>query len=68
MKRSREPNMARWMDRVTLVRTLTHTMKNHNSAGYYALSGHAPATDDQRLRDSPELYPAYGSVVDHLTP
>ena len=27
-------------------------MKNHNSAGYYSLTGHAPPIDDQRLRDS----------------
>src|SRR5436309_423156 len=62
------PEMAKRMHNVTLIRTLTHTMKNHNSAGYYALSGHAPPTDDQRLRDSLDLYPAYGSVVDKLAP
>jgi hypothetical protein len=43
-------------------------MKNHNSASYYALTGHAPPTDDQRLRDSLDLFPAYGSVVDKLAP
>ena len=30
------PEMAKRMDRVTLIRSMTHTMKNHNSAGYYA--------------------------------
>jgi hypothetical protein len=43
-------------------------MTNHNSAGYYALTGKNPPTDDQRLRDSLELFPGYGSVVDHLLP
>jgi hypothetical protein len=62
------PRLAKFMDRVTVIRTLHHTMNNHNSAGYYALTGHAPPTDDQRLRDSLDLYPAYGSVVDHLSP
>src|SRR6478736_4575500 len=62
------PQTAKRMNKVTLIRTLTHTMKNHNSAGYYALSGHAPPTDDQRLRDSLDLFPAYGSVVDQLAP
>lgn len=62
------PEMAKRMHHVTLIRSMTHTMKNHASAGYYALSGHAPPTDDQRLRDSLDLYPAYGSVVDHLAP
>jgi hypothetical protein len=62
------PETAKRMHHVTLIRTLTHTMKNHNSAGYYALSGHAPPTDDQRLRDSLDLFPAYGSVVSKLAP
>ena len=59
--------LAQRMDRVTLIRSVTHTMKNHNSAGYYALTGHAPPSDDQRLRDSLALYPGYGCVVDRLT-
>jgi hypothetical protein len=61
------PRMARVMDKVTLVRTLHHRMKNHNSASYYALTGHAPPLDDIRLRDSLDLFPAYGSVVDRLS-
>lgn len=62
------PEMAKRMHHCTLIRTMTHDMKNHASAGYYALSGHRPPSDDQRLRDSLDLYPAYGSVVDHLAP
>jgi hypothetical protein len=62
------PETAKRMHHCTLIRTMTHTMKNHASAGYYALSGHQPPSDDQRLRDSLDLYPAYGSVVDHLAP
>lgn len=62
------PKTARIMDRVTLIRSMTHTMKNHNSAGYYALTGHSPATDDQRLRDSLDLFPGYASVVDKFAP
>jgi hypothetical protein len=62
------PKTAKIMDKVTLIRSMTHTMKNHNSAAYYALSGHAPPSDDQRLRDSLELFPGYGSVVDALAP
>lgn len=60
--------MAPHMDKVTLVRTVRHEMRNHNSAGYYSLTGYAPPTDDQRLRDSRELFPAYGSVVDRFRP
>jgi len=62
------PRTAQIMDKVCLVRTIQHTMKNHNSAGYYSLTGHAPPTDDQRLRDSNDLFPAYGSVVDRFAP
>jgi len=62
------PKTAQIMDKVTLIRSVHHTMKNHNSAGYYALSGHAPPTDDQRLKDTPDLFPAYASVVETLTP
>jgi len=62
------PRMAKVMDKVTLIRSVHHHMKNHNPASYYALSGHAPPVDDITLRDSPELFPAYGSVVDRLAP
>ena len=64
----RLPETAKVLDKVTLVRTVHHTMKNHNSAGYYSLTGQAPPTDDQRLRDTRDLYPAYGSVVDRFAP
>lgn len=59
-------HLPRWGQMLHLwgqVRSVHHKMKNHNSAGYYCLTGKAPPTDDQRLRDSLELYPAYGSVV-----
>src|SRR6187200_1921643 len=62
------PRLARVMDKVTLIRSMHHTMKNHNSASYYALTGHAPPVDDIRLRDSNDLFPAYASVVDKLAP
>lgn len=62
------PRMAKVMNEVTLVRTVHHTMKNHNSASYYALTGHAPPLDDIRLRDTMDLFPAYGSVVDRVAP
>jgi hypothetical protein len=60
--------VAKVMDKVTLIRSVHHSMKNHNSAAYYALTGHAPPVDDIRLRDSLDLFPAYGSVVDKLAP
>lgn len=62
----RLPGTAKIMDKVTVIRTVHHKMTNHNSAGYYALTGKAPPSDDQRLRESIDLFPGYGSVVDKL--
>ena len=62
------PETAKVLDKVALVRTVFHSMKNHNSAAYHALTGHAPPVDDIRLKDSIELFPAYGSTVDKLAP
>jgi uncharacterized protein (DUF1501 family) len=62
------PQLAKVADKFTLVRSLNHTMKSHNPATYYSLTGHAPPLDDIRLRDTPELFPAYGSIVDRLGP
>ena len=64
----RLPRLAKVIDRFCQIRSLNHTMKNHNSAGYYSLTGMAPPSDDQRLRDSRELFPAYGSIVDRFCP
>jgi hypothetical protein len=65
---SRLPRTATVMDKVCLIRSVQHTMKNHNSATYYSLTGHAPPLDDIRLRDTLDLFPAYGSIVDKLSP
>src|SRR6266511_3847335 len=62
------PRLAKETDKVTLIRSMHHHMKNHNPASYYALTGHAPPVDDITLRDTPELFPAFGSVVDRLAP
>lgn len=64
----RLPGLARVADKFALVRGLHHGMKSHNPATYYRLTGHAPPLDDIRLRDSLDLFPAYGSIVDRLAP
>src|SRR5260370_30916966 len=46
----RLPRMAGVADKITLVRSVRHEMKNHNSATYYRLTSHAPPLDDIRLR------------------
>lgn len=62
------PRFAQVMDRFSVIRSITHQFRNHNPPGYYGLTGHAPPKDDQRLRDTPDLFPHYGSVVDYLKP
>jgi hypothetical protein len=64
------PEIAKIADKITVVRCMQHAtpMKNHNSAGYYALTGVVPPSDDIRLRDSIELFPAYGSIVSKFAP
>jgi hypothetical protein len=62
------PETAKVMHHFAQIRTVHHTMNNHNSAGYTALTGVEPPIDDQRLRDSLDLFPAFGSVVDAVAP
>src|SRR4051794_3958799 len=62
------PRFARVLDKFAQVRSVNHTMKNHNSATFYSLTGHAPPLDDIRLRDSLELYPAYAGTVAKFKP
>ncbi len=62
------PYFAKVLGRFAQVRSVHHRMKNHNPATYYSLTGHAPPIDDIRLRDTQELYPAYGSTVARFKP
>jgi hypothetical protein len=66
----RLPKIAEITDKLCIVRCMAHAtpMKNHNSAGYYSLTGVPPPTDDIRLRDTLDLHPAYGSIVSKLLP
>lgn len=63
--------LPRWgsqIDQWAQIRSVHHDMKNHNSACYYSLTGKRPPTDDIRLRDTLDLYPAYGSSVAKFLP
>jgi len=64
-------HLPRWgaqLDRWAQIRSVHHDMKNHNPACYYSLTGKRPPTDDIRLRDTLELYPAFGSSVAKFAP
>ncbi|MEZ6139971.1 MAG: DUF1501 domain-containing protein [Zavarzinella sp.] len=62
------PDVAKIAHHLTVIRCMQHRMKNHNSATYYSLTGFPPPVDDIRLRDTLELFPAFGSVVDRFAP
>ncbi|MFN5435892.1 MAG: DUF1501 domain-containing protein, partial [Planctomyces sp.] len=62
------PETAKVLHHFAQIRTVHHTMNNHNSAGYTALTGYEPPIDDQRLRESLDLFPGYGSVVAATAP
>ena len=55
------PRWGQQLHKWAQIRSVHHDMKNHNSACYYSLTGRRPPTDDIRLRDTMDLYPAYGS-------
>jgi Protein of unknown function (DUF1501) len=60
------PRTARIMDRVAVVRSLHHPMRNHNSAAAEALTGRTPAGGDQELlTDDPRGLPTLGSSVSY---
>jgi hypothetical protein len=60
------PRVARIMDRLTLVRSLHHPMRNHNSAAAEALTGRTPAGGDlELLTDDPRGLPTLGSAVSY---
>lgn len=54
------PRLAQWMDRVSLVRSLTHPYPTHCVA--YALSG----IPENPLRDPSAYWPFYSSTLDYL--
>src|SRR6185436_5893161 len=61
----RLPNLARVMDRVTVVRSMTHPYPEHGVA--YAVSGIPTYTPDLETRPrDPRHWPFIGSVVDYL--
>ena len=60
------PRTARVLDRVSLVRSVHHPMRNHNSAAAEALTGRTPAGGDQELlTDDPRGMPTLGSAVSY---
>ena len=58
------PLMAPMMNRVGLIRSVHHPMRNHNSAAAEILTGRTPAGGDlELLADEARSYPTLGSAV-----
>jgi hypothetical protein len=57
------------MDRVAVIRSAHHTMRNHNSAAVEALCGRTPLRGDLELlaNDPTTDFPCYGSAVSYFT-
>ncbi len=62
------PNIAKVMHHVTVIRSMHHTMRNHNSAAVEALCGRTPLKGDLELlsNDPTSDFPCYGSAITHL--
>ncbi len=63
------PLLARQMHHAALVRSVRHTIVDHNAGAYYALTGYSPM-DGSRLIVAPslKLHPTYGAVLSKLDP
>ncbi|MBC7855793.1 MAG: DUF1501 domain-containing protein, partial [Pirellulaceae bacterium] len=58
------PRVAKIMDRLALIRSMHHPMRNHNSAAAEVLTGRTPAGGDQELlADDVRSVPNIGSSV-----
>src|SRR5262249_2303691 len=63
------PHCARVINKLAIVRSLHHPMRNHNSAAVEGLCGRTPLKGDlELLADDPNSFPCYGSAVSLLTP
>jgi hypothetical protein len=62
------PQLAKRADKFAIIRSMTHGIKNHAPAGYYALTGMAPKRDVNNFGLNFDDYPALGSVVSLMSP
>jgi Protein of unknown function (DUF1501) len=62
------PRCAKVMDRLAVIRSAHHTMRNHNSAAVEALCGRTPIKGDLELlaNDPTTDFPCYGSALTYL--
>jgi len=63
------PACARIMDRLAIIRSMHHPMRNHNSAAVESLCGRTPLNGDlELLNDNLNSFPCYGAVITSQRP
>jgi hypothetical protein len=63
------PRAAKIMDKLAVIRSMHHPMRNHNSAAVEALCGRTPLKGDlELLSDDPNSFPCYGAALSRLLP
>ena len=63
------PRSAKIMDKLAVIRSMHHPMRNHNSAAVEALCGRTPLKGDlELLSDDPNSFPCYGAALSRLMP
>ena len=62
------PKTARVMDKLAIIRSMHHPMRNHNSAAVETFCGRTPLKGDlELLADDPNSFPNYGAIISALT-
>ncbi|MEZ6067087.1 MAG: DUF1501 domain-containing protein [Planctomycetaceae bacterium] len=63
------PLLAQQMHHLSLVRAVHHTVVDHNASTYYMLTGRSPVSGGSLIvRDQPDNFPPFGSVIAKLRP
>ncbi len=62
------PRIARLLDRMTVVRSMSHRVGNHNPATYLTLTGRTSASDIVQVGAGPDDWPNYGAVLSKMQP
>ncbi|MFO1021790.1 MAG: DUF1501 domain-containing protein [Planctomycetales bacterium] len=62
------PRIASICDRLSVVRSMSHTTANHNPGVYLSLTGRTSVRDQVQVGASPDDWPHYGAVVAKYAP
>jgi hypothetical protein len=62
------PMLAGQMDKLALIRSVTHTDNNHSTGAHWMLTGHKHRLSAENFGASPNDFPHIGSVISKLLP